>query len=94
MSASGSSFAAPSTITSALRLPATTSSRSLSGSCAGEGFSTKLPPMRATRTAEIGPRKGISESVSAAEAPTNAARSGVFSPSAESTVAMICVSSR
>ena len=38
------------------------------------------------RTAPIGPRKGISEMVSAADAPMKAGMSGVFSPSAESAV--------
>ncbi len=81
-------------MTSAPRLPATTRSRSPSSVCSGEGFTSSSPSSRPTRTAEIGPRKGIGESVSAPDAPTKAAMSGVFSPSAESTVAMICVSSR
>ena len=49
-------------------------------------------PMRPTRTAAIGPRNGMSETCSAAEAPISARTSGSFSLSSESTVAMTCVS--
>ena len=50
--------------------------------------------MRASRTAEIGPRNGSWESVRHADAPTKAGMSGRFLSSAESTVAVICTSSR
>src|SRR5579885_806996 len=68
---SGSIFAPPSTITIASRVPATTRSMSLSPSCAVVGLMTKRPPTRPTRTAATGPPQGMSERVSAAEAPTS-----------------------
>jgi len=39
--------------------------------------------MRATRTSEIGPPKGMSDTVSAAEAAKPAKASGISTPSAE-----------
>ena len=48
--------------------------------------------MRPIRTAAIGPLNGMSESVSATDAPSIAMTSGSFSLSCESTVAMTCVS--
>ena len=94
MSSSLASFAPPSTMTSALRLPATTTSRSLSSTMSGDGLMTSSPSTRATRTAAMGPRNGISEIVNAVDAPTKPGMSGEMSPSTESTVAMIWVSSR
>ena len=48
--------------------------------------------MRATRTPTIGPSHGMSEMCSAALAPVSASTSVGLTLSAESTVAMICVS--
>ena len=59
--------------------------------CIG-GLTTKRPSMRPTRTAAIGPRNGMSEMCSAADAPISASMSASFSLSDDSTVAMICVS--
>ena len=65
---------------------------SLSPSCAVVGLITKRPPTRPTRTAATGPPQGMSERVSAADAPTSAITSGSFWRSWESTVAITWVS--
>ena len=56
------------------------------------GFAMNSPFTRATRTAPTGPAKGMSETMSAAEAPLMVRISGSCSPSALNTVEMICVS--
>ena len=48
--------------------------------------------MRATRTSEIGPLKGTSETASAAEAANPANASGISMPSAEKSVTVTKVS--
>jgi hypothetical protein len=93
-SASVACLALPSTITSASRLPATTRSIPDSASWELGGFTMSSPSIFPTRTAPIGPRKGRSETASAAEAPIKAGMSGWVMPSAASTVARIWVSSR
>ena len=50
---------------------------------ANVGLMTNLPSTRATRTSEIGPLKGMSETAKAAEAAKPAKASGISSPSAE-----------
>jgi hypothetical protein len=50
------------------------------------GLKTRLRPRSPTRTAPMGPRKGMSEMVRAAEAPMMPRMSSKFSPSAESAV--------
>ena len=50
--------------------------------CGWVGLATNLPLTRPTRTAPIGPAKGMSETMSAAEAPLMVRISGSFSPSA------------
>ena len=47
------------------------------------GLMTNSPLIRATRTSEIGPLKGISETARAAEAASPANASGMSTPSAE-----------
>ena len=86
-------FAPASTIMIALTVPETTKSRSLSLSCSKVGLMTKAPFTMPTRTAPIGPRNGISEIVSAAEAASVPRMSGSFSWSALSTVITTCTSS-
>ena len=78
ISGSGTCFAPPSTITSAPRLPATTRSMSHSALSSGVGLTIQRSAIRPRRTAAIGPRNGISEIASAADAPMNAGMSGVF----------------
>ena len=53
---------------------------------------TNWPSTRPTRTPAMVFSNGISESASAAEAPVMASTSESFSVSADSTIAMICVS--
>jgi hypothetical protein len=89
---SESSWASDSTIMTASAVPATTRSRSLSLTWAKVGLRTKSPLMSPTRAAPIGPRNGMPESVSAADAATMATMSGSFSMSCDSTVVMTCVS--
>jgi len=63
-------------MTTAPRLPATIRSRSDSSRWEIFGLQISSPSIRPTRTAEIGPRKGRREIVSAVEAPRKAATSG------------------
>ena len=66
---------AMSTSPDALRLPATTSSKTDSSSSSNVGKGIHSPSFRASRTAPIGPRNGIGLRVSAAEAAFSAATS-------------------
>ena len=50
------------------------------------GLTMYFPSVRATRTSEIGPLKGISETAKAAEAAKPANASGKSSPSAENNI--------
>src|SRR5699024_11255108 len=54
--------------TCALPISPTMMSRSASFICEKAGLMTYRPPMRATRTSEMGPPKGMSETASTAEA--------------------------
>ena len=56
------------------------------------GFATNAPLTRPTRTAPIGPAKGMSDTASAADAPLIERMSGSFCPSALSRSVMIWVS--
>ena len=92
--ASETCFAPPSTMTSALAEPATMMLRSAASISAWVGFAISLPSTRETRTAAIGDGNGTSESITAADAPTNASTSVSYSGSAEITCAVTWVSSR
>lgn len=91
---SSTSPASASTMRMASLLPATTRSSWLSSSSCRVGFRTKLPPMRPTRTAAMGPSQGMSESMRAALAAMGPRMSGGFFWSAERTVTMIWTSWR
>ena len=67
--ASGTSRAPPSTITIEESVPATTMSRADCSSSWNVGFSTGFPSIRPTRTPETGSGNGMSDTMSAAEAP-------------------------
>ena len=56
------------------------------------GLTTSSPSRRPIRTAPTGPRKGIGESISAAEAPLMASRSCPFTMSVENVVMISCTS--
>ena len=56
------------------------------------GLTTNSPSSLPTLTVAIGPLNGMSEIISAAEAPTPANVSAIFSPSLDITVIMTCVS--
>ena len=71
---------------------ATIISRSAFSNCSNVGFTTNSPSMRATRTSEIGPLNGISETAIAAEAARPASASGISTPSAEYSVTFTKVS--
>ena len=86
------SFASPSTITMVFSFPETIISISDSSICVRVGFTTNSPLIRPTRTVAIGPLNGISEIISAADAPTPANVSAIFSPSLDKTVMITCVS--
>ena len=73
-------------------LPATTISMSLSAVCSMVGLTTNASSTRATRTSAMGPSNGAPASISAADAPTPASTSALYSSSAEITYAIICVS--
>ena len=94
MTASDSSLASDSTISTASWVPATTrsSADSLTSSTLGLSFSS--PPIMATRAAPIGPMKGMPERVRAADVATMARMSGSFSRSCASTVTTTWVSLR
>ena len=64
-------------------VPPTMMSRSTSGICEKVGLMQYSPLMRATRTSEIGPPKGMSDTASEAEAARPASASGWMSLSAE-----------
>ena len=94
MSGSVTSFAPASTITMPSLVPATIRSSWLAFRCSNVGLMMNVPSIRPTRTPAIVFSTGIVESASAADAPVMASTSVSFSPSAESTSAMICVSWR
>src|SRR5918993_657688 len=95
MTSSGTSFAPASTIVIASFVPATTRSRSLSAIWSYVGLRTKSPSsVLPTRTAPIGPSKGMSDIASAAEAPTMLTVSYGVSWSAPKTVPMTWISLR
>ncbi len=56
------------------------------------GFTLNLPFILATRTSEIGPLKGMSETAIAAEAASPANASGISTPSAENNMTLTIVS--
>ena len=56
------------------------------------GFILNCPSIRATRTSEIGPLKGISETANAAEAAKPANASGISLPSDENKIIFTNVS--
>ena len=84
--------ASPSTITIVWSLPDTTISISDSSICVLVGLTTNSPSSLPTLTVAIGPLNGMSEIISAAEAPTPANVSAIFSPSLDITVMITCVS--
>ena len=79
MSASETSFISPSTIMILSMVAATIISMSAPSNKESCGFITNFPLIRATRTSEIGPLNGMSETVSAAEAARAANASGAVS---------------
>ena len=56
------------------------------------GLATKLPSTLPTLTVDIGPLKGMSDIVRAAEAPMPARTSAIFCPSLDIAVIITCVS--
>ena len=84
-SCSAISWAPPSTLTMESAVPQTMISRSESSSSARVGLATNSPLIRPTRTAPMGPAKGMSDMLRAAEAPIKPKTSASFSPSYEST---------
>ncbi len=62
---------------------ATIISISAPSSASNVGFTTNSPLIRATRTSEIGPLNGISDTARAADAARPANASGISVPSAE-----------
>ena len=92
ISVSGTWMAPPSTMTMALAEPATTMSTSAYSSCVKVGFTTQLPWMRPIRTDATGVSKGITDVLSATEAPISVSTSASFSWSALSTWAWTWVS--
>jgi len=91
-SSSGTSPASPSTIRIASRLPATKMFMSLRSKSCRSGLMTSWPSIRPTRAPAMGPSKGMSEMVRAAEAPIMARIAVSFCLSAESTVAITWIS--
>ncbi len=83
---SSTSLAPHSTIRIASFVPAMRRSRSERSISAKVGLKTKSPSIRPTRTAPTGPPKGMSEIVSAIEAPLMSSTSTGFSPSDERAV--------
>ncbi len=69
ISASGTSLAPHSTISTASSVPATTRSMSAVSSCSSVGLTTKLPSTLPIRTAPTAVGYGMSEIISAADAP-------------------------
>jgi len=94
MSASLTPSQPPSTITTPVLEPATMMLMSQRSQSWSGGLIVNWPSMRPTRTAAIGPAKGMSEMWIAAEAPIMARVSASFSWSMESTVAITWVSQR
>ncbi len=97
ISASGISLAPASTIRIASSVPATirSSSEGFSASSSrsgSDGLTTKLPSILPIRTAPTGVGSGMSEIISAAEAPFIARMSYGCTWSIESGIATICVS--
>ena len=82
-SCSLTSCISPSTIMMLSYVAATIRSISAFSSCSKVGLITNWPSIRATRTSEIGPPKGMSETANAAEAANPANASGISIPSAE-----------
>ena len=79
-------------MTMASREHAMTRSRSVCSRCLAVGLAMSCPPTRPTRMPAMGPLKGMSETISAAEAPVMPWMSPSFSGSEEMTLAMTCVS--
>ena len=94
ISASGTSLAPHSTIRTASSVPATTRSMSAVRSCSSVGLTTKLPSTLPMRTAPTGVGYGMSEIISAADAPFIARMSYVWTWSTESVRLTSCVSRR
>ena len=94
MSASLTTLAPPSTMTTPVLEPATMMLMSQRAQSWMGGLIRSSPSMRPTRTEAIGPANGMSDKWMAAEAPTIASMSGSFSWSIDSTVAITCVSQR
>ena len=97
ISASGISLAPASTIRIASSVPATTRSRSEASSASSSsqgssGLTTKLPSILPMRTAPTGVGSGMSEIISAAEAPFIARMSYGWTWSIDSGIATSCVS--
>ena len=76
ITSSDTSFISPSTIRMLSIVPPTMMSRSTSCICENVGLMTYSPAMRATRTSEMGPPNGMSDTASAAEAARPASASG------------------
>ena len=72
--------------------PATINSKVARSKSLINGLITNLPSILATRTSEIGPLNGISETARAADAAKPAKASGIISLSAEIKVIITCVS--
>ena len=72
--------------------PETIISMSDEAICSRVGFTIKLLSTLPTLTVAIGPAKGISDTIRAAEAPTPASTSAIFSPSLDIAVTMTWVS--
>jgi len=92
MSASETWEAPPSTMTIASLLQAIARSRSDWARWAAVGLASSFPSTRPTRIPAIGPLKGMSETISAAEAAVIPWTSPSFSGSEEMTPAMTWVS--
>ena len=93
ISASGISLAPASTIRMASSVPATIRSRSVfSSRSSSSGLTTKLPSILPIRTAPTGVGNGMSDTISAAEAPFIARMSYGFTWSTESGIETSCVS--
>ena len=91
---SSTSVAPASTIEMASTVPATTRSSSDSSVSCSVGLMMNSSPIRPMRTAPTGPWKGISESMSAIDAPFSARMSKAFTWSTDRIVATTCVSLR
>ena len=76
ITSSETSFISPSTIRMLSIVPPTMMSRSHSGISEKLGLMAYSPLRRTTRTSEMGPPKGMSETASAAEAARPASASG------------------